>query len=985
MPNYDQFKKAWNSMWNAERKKYTEQYKNDAQFQQFANQYSQEMKNTGTQWTVNQNLNTNTNQWTNTQQWVVNNQNQTNANETNWQNQTNFSEQKKPEADKSVVAENFDQSRLTNPNAEVSVKEWTAAQTWMPDYEADSDARDNEIVNNLNAYINSNPEFFSDRATFNQNFHYSERNQRQKALLDSFWKGQEDRKKASTYATGDSIVQGMNSWEITTDQMNYIKSMNPEAYREWQQKQEELVNKRIANYTVPADPVNTAELFNQLVEKLGLQQWDPYKIYENWYGMCEQLGVFALNSRLESKIAEIEQNANERTRALERITKEWAWRKSQQLINAEMAKTSAIYDSRNADLQTAYNALYNQRQQNLAIANQSATALQMQWVEDSRVFNNKLAWLGFAMQTAAFRTPEQNLQNQLNFQAASNELNLLNQSKINDLNLYNTYATNKLKNQMEAEATDLNTTDENQLRNNLNNVLSQYYSSYWDIIKRSQAQVVDDVIAYAKAHNCSIGEALTKNFIEPLQNKTEFKNLVASKYPSMNTSEQPKWTWKDNWDWTSSLTIQWVWDIPESINRQQRIKDYTEVADALWKNVQNTALALASGIKDYSPTGQCGAFVNDYLTALWISNWFGDYLDEKMKKKNQDYPTLWSVAIMDFWVKDKNWKPYWHVWIVTWINPDWSIVVTDSNWAWDEKKLTHTMSAQDMKYVKWYYNPTWDVTTTENTSSFTDTSFDWNGNTYDYTKYAGWDELTDDEKQTVENLLTYQTDPASLPKSWKDNWASNRRVRAAAAAIGRDYGYSERNFALVKNAEKKWDDAALPWGTSSANSTSMSILKAMSDSFAQWYNKFNINTVNSWINEFKKETWDPTVWQMYATSRVAASEIAKALKWWASATEQEVEDMKNLLDWNMWDKQARAVFQSFAKSLYEKNESEAKKFYETTWYKPNPIWTDDAIQWMTNLWIDLSKYYNYEAPIGWQTNSNTSTSYSLNFTSKYKK
>ena len=66
MPNYDQFKKAWNSMWNAERKKYTEQYKNDAQFQQFANQYSQEMKNTGTQWTVNQNLNTNTDQWTNT-------------------------------------------------------------------------------------------------------------------------------------------------------------------------------------------------------------------------------------------------------------------------------------------------------------------------------------------------------------------------------------------------------------------------------------------------------------------------------------------------------------------------------------------------------------------------------------------------------------------------------------------------------------------------------------------------------------------------------------------------------------------------------------------------------------------------------------------------------------------------------------------------------------------------------------------------------
>ena len=173
MPNYDQFKKAWNSMWNAERRKYTEQYKNDAQFQQFANQYSQEMKNQDSSWVNNQNNASNMNGWTNTQQDTTTNQNQTNANETNWQNQTNFSEQKKPEADKSVVAENFDQSRLTNDNAQVSVKEWTAAQTWMPDYQADSDARDNEIVNNLNSYYNTNKSFFTDRDTFNKTFHYS--------------------------------------------------------------------------------------------------------------------------------------------------------------------------------------------------------------------------------------------------------------------------------------------------------------------------------------------------------------------------------------------------------------------------------------------------------------------------------------------------------------------------------------------------------------------------------------------------------------------------------------------------------------------------------------------------------------------------------------------------------------------------------------------------------------------------------------------
>jgi hypothetical protein len=158
----------------------------------------------------------------------------------------------------------------------------------------------------------------------------------------------------------------------------------------------------------------------------------------------------------------------------------------------------------------------------------------------------------------------------------------------------------------------------------------------------------------------------------------------------------------------------------------------------------------------------------------------------------------------------------------------------------------------------------------------------------------------------------------------------------------------------------------------------------MYDSYSQWFNKYDINTINRWINDFKAETWDPTVWTQYATSRVAASEIAKALKGWASATEQEVEDMKKLLNWNMWNEQAMAVFQSFAKNLYEKNESEAKKFAETTWYKPNPIWTDEAAEWMATMGIDLSKYYNYEWVVA-QENKAPATSYSLNFTSKYKK
>ena len=1008
MPNYEQFKQAWNSMGNAERRKYTEQYKNDSQFQQFANQYSQEMKNQDSSWVNNQNNASNMNGWTNTQQDTTTNQNQTNANETNWQkkdyfapeNITDNSDEAKAErkriieswalnnwVEKSVVSEDFDSSRLTNPNAEVSVKEWTAAQTWMPDYQADSDARDNEIVNNLNSYYNTNKSFFTDRDTFNKTFHYSERNDRQKALLDSFWKGKEDKDKAAGYTTGSSITQGFDSAQITPDIMNYIREYNPEAYAEWQKAMQDEVNKRIANFAVPRTATQTADIWQDLVKQLWLEQWDPYQIYDNWYGMCESLGVFAKNRQLDQYIAEMEQVKSERTAAIQRTMQEWAWRKSQSLINAEVAKTSALYDTRFADLQNQYNAVYNQRQQNLAIANQSAQALQMQGQEDSRVFNNKLAWLGFAMKVDDYRTPEQQAQLWLQTAAIQADLNLLNQSKSNDLALYNKYATAQLENRLSSELSDLNVKDENQLRSNLNNILSQYYSKYWDIIQRSQPQVVDDILKYAKENWISVAEALTKNFIEPLQSKQEYKNMIAKNYADPNAPDKQSWTWKDNWDGTTSLVVQWVWEIPEWLNRKQMQQEYSNIAKQLDYNIQNTALALASSIKDWTFTWWCWEFVNDYLLSFGITNWFWDYIEDKERKINQDYPTIWSVVIADFGIRDKdNWKLYWHVWIVTWINADWSIVVTDSNWDWKKTKTTHTYSKADMKLVKWYYNPAADAKLTpdtSNTGNF-DSTFEYRGTTYDFTKYSWWKDLTDDERQTVENLLTYQTDPASLPKSWKDNWASNQRVRAAASAIGRDAGYSERKFQLVKNAEKKWDDAALPWWVSSANSTSMSILKAMYDSYSQGFNKYDINTINRWINDFKAETWDPTVWTQYATSRVAASEIAKALKGWASATEQEVEDMKKLLNWNMWNEQAMAVFQSFAKNLYEKNESEAKKFAETTWYKPNPIWTDEAAEWMATMGIDLSKYYNYEWVVS-QENNTPATSYSLNFTSKYKK
>lgn len=913
MPNYEQFKQAWNSMWNAERRKYTEQYKNDSQFQQFAQQYSNEMKQVSNQW-QNQNWVVNQTQWTNTQQSTPTNQNQTFGGGSNWGNQTNNSDLNNwfnndtQKTENIQPSQDFDSSRLTNDQAQVTVKEWTAAQTWRPDYEANSEARDNEIVNNLNAYWNTNKSFFTDRETFNKNFEYDKRNDRQKALLDSFWKWKQDEAKASTYTNWESILKGVQSWDITPDIMWLLRQNNPEAYAQWQQAQEDEVKLRIANYATPANPEDTAQLFMNLAEKLWITWWDPYKIYDNWVWRCEQLWVFSDTNRLNNLISEMESVKSERTAAISRTMKEWAWRKAQALINAEVAKTSALYDTRFADLQTEYNSIYNQRQQNLAIANQSAQALQMQWQEDSRVFNNKLAWLGFAMNTAAFRTQEQQTQNSLNMQLLQNEMWLLNQSKSNDLALYNQYATNKLKNQMSAEMSDLNTKDENQLRTNLNNILSQYYSAYWDIIKRSQPQVVDDILRYAKENWISVAEALTKNFIEPLQSKAEYQQKISKNYWML--SSQSLWTvwWKDVLITNhpdGSMSIKYLWNTQAS-NLSQWLANFVV------KNPVN------------SKWWQCWSFVNNYLQDLGLGRMFWNEYSQKQSMKNTDVATVWSIAIMP----SSKYPNNWHVAIVTGINNEkWTVTVVESNWWWDEKVHTREVKMSD---IYWYYAP----------------SIDWW-----WVTYSAW--YNSSRVPAYERYLkdwTYPTD-AKLKSMW--NWDLQKWMQLFESEVA---SYSNEKWVDYYSPEAKKEITNLR-----KEFNSLPDVKEFRD-VQNSYNK--ILTASNWT-----AAWDMSMIFAYMKMLDPGSVVRE----WEFANAQNSAGIpdrirnayNNALKWTRLSQKQRDEFLDVAKWIYQSyvdkynNLLSEYQWYIVEWWDPNWIWQFVTIGWTYKTWAlqDLVKWW----------------------------
>lgn len=715
--NYDDFKKKMDGLDESKRQQVANLMWNsqmDATYKNYWDQYQSEMNNS--------------------QPKTSQASNSFSSPETTYQNQQQNQPTYQPQQQQQQVQqqptydpnEKLDTNMFGATDGKVRVQEGTAKYTGKADFSLNSDARMQEITNNLNAYWQNNPEYFSDRDTYNKMFNYNERSNEQKALLDSYWKKKEGMDTAQRYNTWDSILNGMNDAEITNDQLNYIKEYSPEAYRERQQKQQDEINLRIANLATPADPTANAELFQSISKKLNLDPWDSYQIYDNWTSMCERLGVFSDSEKLSSYQNQLNQNHQKMEQIMSRYANSAGGTVSDALAAARMQKALAPYQQVEANLQNSYQILLNGRNSNLALANQSVQVMQAQAQEDQRIFNQRLQGLGFAMQTASYRTPEQQAQLQLTTQAISNEMNLLQQSKQQDLNLYNQYAGAKLQNQLQNELTDLSVSDPKQLRANLNNALTSYYEQYGDIIQRSQAQVVDDIINYANEKGISVAQAMTENFIKPLQWKAEYKNLTAEKYGMNKYQQQYSYTVDENWNVV--VKASWYGEIPQSAfatqkTRQEAYKDVYENSNTWADYIQN----LAWAIQDGSYWGQCGAFVNDILLSWGNSKVFGNSLEDKRKACNvskDEAPQVWYAVAFDLWYITKStWENHGHVGIISQVYPDGSIDVLESNGKSDEKIHVKRYSKEDVaNKVIWYYKPSNYDIQKETTTSYSDSS-----------------------------------------------------------------------------------------------------------------------------------------------------------------------------------------------------------------------------------------------------------------------
>lgn len=950
--SYDNRKKSYESMDDNQKQQYNEALKSkwdDYVGNQYMKQYNQSnssefwwfsswstVKTQGAYW---ENLNQNDKWWTSTPTI------EKTETQTYW----------KTEFDKN---EELDKSMFNKAPWEISVKEWTAQQTWKPDYQLESDARLNEMKSNLDQYFATSPWMFQDRETFNKVFEYNSReSEAQRQLLDSYWKRKQDIDNASKYNTWDAISSWMNNAEITTDQLNYIKEYSPEAYMEWMQKQLDEINLRIANLATPADPTDTADLFNSLVKKLNLDPGDPYQIYDNWYSMCEKLGVFKDSEELKSYQTQLNANHSKMESIMSRYSQSTWWTVSDALAAARMSKALAPYQQREVDLQNSYTALLNWRNSNLAVANQSANALAMQAAEDQRVWNQRYQALWFALQTASFRTPEQQRQLDLQYQQIQNDMSLLQSAQQNNLNLYNQYQTAKLSNQLNSELTDLSVTDPNQLRANLNNVLSSYYAQYWDIIQRSQSQAVDDILAYAKANNCSVAEALTKNFIEPLQSKPEYKNMVAASYPSPATS----------W-WYSKITLNgkdYLLKDGQFVDTSVLSGGYTPVSQS---RMENWLAAFQSKMQPLVETwgalrqGWCWEPVNDYLKSIGSDIQYDNSLSTKLDSITPwAWPKVWSIAIWDgssFNSEDA--KKYGHVAIVTAVDEaNGTITVLESNWQ------AHSMGMGYWTYkisnVTWFFDPSaWSKDEVQYNKL---EPYSWvSGYTSNWTEINAWGWIT------------------SLQEQYQTKWSSADERNKTLSA----YWIDEKEY---NEQKQRYAD----YLTDTQLRDSLTELRATAQALLDWeYENDNVDdswdlhqgwadrqTVERWYYKAWPFEWKTAAAEWYAIyGYLKNNETLKkfldlkengATFWAMQESEWDmVKAAANKLDWTWQDK---ATFQKFLQEMIDSYDVALDKIwwpaYQTPYKEPDmknmqpQNWFSYSWNVTNNSWM-LTKYINWQ-------------------------
>lgn len=539
------------------------------------------------------------------------------------------------------------------------------------DYQDNSQARMDQIADNLNKYTQTNPELFKDYDTFYNFFiAWKGRSEDQRRFLDQYYANYKQNEKYNNMSPTE-LGNWMANWQIPEDYINTVNATDP--------------TRAAAIKDSLKDAQDWIANEGYLSELAGLSGFHAWNAKEMLY---RDVNKDWLDDRLYHEPTEEERKLVDENSELEA--------ERLKLSNSMKDLQSDLKDQYpDADLSTIM-LLTSDRWQKIQKA-----------LDTLNVTQTKLQWTIKYLQTERATMDK----------AWSNTISELQKN-------YWMYWDSsaewiKAKTQAEYEATHITldqadswTETDKQIA--LDNVLKWYYDKYGSIIQRSQQQVINDVIAEAKRTWKTLSQALEDNFLKPLREKPQFASLSAGSQASW-----VQWTkigkdadWNDVY-WfvnTDTMTVSPYWNVgwtsysPEQINsnRNDRVKAMQEMA--MWKwDIGSMANAIAQGMDwmwDWEL--ECWVYVNDYINAVTWTKWgYWSLVADKIKNtdnKSWNWIQVWDAIVFDYNINTPKWVlnspekedllKYGHVWFVTGVDKNGNVTISHTNgWVVEEATI----------------------------------------------------------------------------------------------------------------------------------------------------------------------------------------------------------------------------------------------------------------------------------------------------------
>ena len=641
------------------------------------------------------------------------------------------------------------QTTTTTPAKTTTTTKQTTPQQDRWDYQDNSQARMDQIADNLDKYRQTQPWLFEDASAF-YNFFIDWKGRSQDQIdylwdyfnrVQKFWKY--DNLPAST------IWDMLANWKLWDDYLNYLKTTDPAKYQEalsYRQDAEDTIKyESFLSDTADQAGLSWFEKFYKWI--FGYRDENDDKIDDSLYIAPteeEQTKQNRVNT-IDSRIMEIK---NMQKNLLDDLVEQYPW--------VPKATLMWIVQDRTKDLQREYDDLMVER-----------------------------TWLVWNIEY---------MQNERNAQMDAR------QQTINNLKtaygMYYDFTPEWMAEYAQAKYAATNVTldqaekgNDTQKQMALESVLDWYYAKYWDIIQRSEAQVINDVMAYAKNNWVSLSQALQENFVNQLKKKPEYQAMQAALsepnlqviwynydgkavygyWDSDTKTFKPVTVWAGGistwtgWEWASYTT-----DVQTLNNFIANLENKYTIASEWW--------TWGSKIRWW----WCWTVVNDYLADIWDNIKLAEANDIK-KYATSKTPAVWAVAYFD-WTQSRATpatKEHWHVAIVVWEDWDKIKVLESNEWTWLRYKTYNKSS------VTGYYIPEWIKTTEYNQKEYND-AFTKAGNIVaSWIEWQGNKQMFNEVLQWLLDEWDYSWAFEYITVTWKNNakWDAKDKIQAAETAM----------------------------------------------------------------------------------------------------------------------------------------------------------------------------------------------------------